>query len=174
MYAIFLVVSKVVMSSSLSRYQLRQFWPVLFWEFELWFPYPIVFRLSRYGSATTSPPLIFAKDYYERLHHFGITFTLISSWYRDIIILSCICIDNPIALLLRHLPIETSLWVLPATWLVHISDHTSHSIHTISSWCISWYHLLCHKVFIAYTIAILVREALHEKRAQTTKSQTSF
>ena len=31
---------------------------------------------------------------------------------------------------LRSLPIETSHWVLPATRLVHFSDHTSHSIHT--------------------------------------------
>ena len=41
---------------------------------------------------------------------------------------------------------------------MHISDHTSHSIHTYH-WCISWYHLLCHKVVFAYTIAIWVRDA---------------
>ena len=41
--------------------------------------------------------------------YIGITFTFISSWYSDIIILSCICIDKPMALLLRSLPIETSL-----------------------------------------------------------------
>ena len=41
--------------------------------------------------------------------YIGITFTSISSWYSDIIILSCICIDNPMALLLHSLPIETSL-----------------------------------------------------------------
>ena len=45
-----------------------------------------MFRLFRYGSTSTSPPLIFATDYYERLHHFGITLTLVSSWYRDIIL----------------------------------------------------------------------------------------
>ena len=31
---------------------------------------------------------------------------------------------------------------------------------------------MCHKVVIAYTIAILVREVLHDKRAQKRKSQT--
>ena len=41
--------------------------------------------------------------------YIGITFTFISSWYSDIIILSCICIDKPMALFLRSLPIETSL-----------------------------------------------------------------
>ena len=56
---------------------------------------------------------------------------------------------------------------------MHISDHTSHSIHTYH-WYISWYHLLCHKVVIAYTIAILVREALHEKRAQTQRAKQAF
>ena len=57
--------------------------------------------------------------------------------------------------------------------LVHISDNTSRSIHTYH-WCISWYHLLGHKVVIGYTIATLVREALHEKRAQTQRAKQAF
>ena len=41
-------------------------------------PFPFVFRLPRDGSTSTSPPLIFATDYYERLHHFGINLILVS------------------------------------------------------------------------------------------------
>ena len=118
-------------------------------------PCPIVFWLFRYGTTSTSPTLIFV-DYSSSLW----TVTSMTS-------LSCLAIAliTIISHLLCSLPIETSHWVLPATWLVHISDHTIPYIP---------YHLLCHKVVIAYTIAILVREVLHKKRAQKWKSQPSF
>ena len=139
----------------------------------MWFPYPIVFRLSRYGSATTSPPLIFTKDYYERLHHFGITFTcyhlviVISSYSLAFALINpwpYFCVAYPSRLAFeycRQRDLCILVIILPIAYIPSLC-------------CIFWYHLLCHKVVFAYTIAILVREALHEKRAQTTKSQTSF
>ena len=74
-----------------------------------------------------------------------------SSWYWTYH--SCHYIDSHHSLTpLRCLPIETSHWVLPATRLVHISDHTSHSIHT------SLLHILvsslvsqsCHRILTCY------------------------
>ena len=52
---------------------------------------------------------------------------ILVSWY-PIIIHSCHYIDNHHSPIFHIFPIETSLWVLPATSLVHISGHTSHII----------------------------------------------
>ena len=45
--------------------------------------------------------------------------------FDEIFVITCNCIDNPHCLILHSLPIETSGWVLQATRLVHISDHTT-------------------------------------------------
>ena len=146
--------------------------------------YPFVFRIFRYGSTSTPPPLTFATDAssttttstttWYSCHHFDTipdARPVTSSWYWTYH--SCHYIDSHYSLTPLHcLPIETSHWVLPATRLVHISDHTSHIIH------ISLLHILvsslvsqsCHCILTCY----IGLQALHEKRAQTSKSQTSF
>ncbi len=79
----------------------------------------------------------------------------------DIFVIPCNCIDTNMALHLHSLAIEYWRQRDLCTLVIIL-----HSIHTIQPWCISWHQLVCHKVVIAYTIAILVREVLHEKRAQ--------
>ena len=131
---------------------------ICLWDFEFAvFPFPRVFRLTRKGPTLATPPLIIAKD----------------GNFDDILVITCNCIWYPhcpyfCVAYPSRLAIEycwqqdlcTLLIILPIAYIHHC--------------CISWYHLLCHKVVIAYTIAILVRQALHEKRAQTSKSQTSI
>ena len=130
-----------------------------------------MFRLSRYGSASTSPPLIFTKDYYEQLHqhyfgyhlHLGYQLGIVISSYSFAIALITtwpyFCVTYPSRLALeycRQHDLCTLVFILPIAYIP-------------SSCCISWYHHLCHKVVVAYTIAILVREALHEKKSSNIK-----
>ena len=133
------------------------------WEFELWFPCPIVFRLYRYGSTSPSPPLI-SIDYSTSPR----TVTSMTSLsYLAIALITHIasfCVAYP-----SRLAIEYCRQRDLCTLVIIL-----HSIHTITPWCIPWNQLVCHKVVIAYTIAILVREVFHEKRAHKWKSQPSF
>src|SRR3954468_18546573 len=46
--------------------------------------------------------------------------------------------------------------------------------YILSSCCISRHHHLCHKVVVAYTIAILVREPLHEKELKHHRAKQAF
>ena len=133
------------------------------WDFGLWFPCPIVFRLYRYGSTSSSPRLIFERvsssprmvTSTTSLSYLAIA--LITTW-------PYICVAYP-----SRLAFEYCRQRDMCTLVIIL-----HSIHTIPLWCISWNQLVCHKVVIAYTIAILVCEVLHEKRAQKWKSHPSF
>ena len=90
------------------------------------------------------------------LHHFDTILyarTITSSWYRNIIIHSCLCIDTQHSPILRILPIDASIGVLPSTSLAHISGHTSHSIHTIALVHILVSSLVsqsCHRIHNCY------------------------
>ena len=107
------------------------------WDFEFAvFPFPKVFRLIRNGSTSRAPPLIIDTD----------------GNFDDIIVYSlAIALITPSPFCVTCLS-RLAIWVLPATLLVHISDHRSalplHIYHII---LVSSYHPLCHKIVPAYT-----------------------
>ena len=106
----------------------------------MWFPCPIVFRLYRCGSTSSSPRLIFARvsssprtvTSTTSLSYLAIAW--IPTW-------PYFCIAYP-----SRLAIEYCRQRDLCTLVIIL-----HSIHTIPSWCISWYHILCHKFGPAYT-----------------------
>ena len=118
------------------------------WDFEFAvFPFPKVFRLLRDESPSSW--------YLHQEHRYssssdGNLHIILVSWYPSIVYSLVIALITPSPFCVTCLS-RLAIWVLPATLLVHISDHTSHSIHTISSWCIYCYHILCHKFVPVYT-----------------------
>ena len=108
------------------------------WDFEFAvFPFPKVFRQLRDESPSSW--------YLHQEHRHSSSQRTVTST-TPLYIPLAIALITPSPLYVTCLT-RLAIWVLPATLLVHISDHTSHSIHTISY----WYHILCHKFVPAYT-----------------------